>query len=86
MGADAAAAAPAKAHPQAERRQLTVMFADLVGSTALSKQLDPEELRAVLQSYQDTCATIAVGTLITERPPHRSERAQFGHSAPTSGV
>ena len=31
-------------------------------------------------------ALIAVGTLITERPPHRSERAQFGHSAPTLGV
>jgi len=31
-------------------------------------------------------AHIAVGTLITERPPHRSERAQFGHSAPTLGV
>ena len=30
--------------------------------------------------------TIAVGTLISERPPHRTERAQFGHSAPTSGV
>ena len=29
---------------------------------------------------------IAVGTLITERPPHRTERAQFGHSAPTSGA
>ena len=29
---------------------------------------------------------IAVGTLITERPPHRTERAQFGHSAPTSGI
>jgi hypothetical protein len=28
----------------------------------------------------------AVGTRIAERPPHRSERAQFGHSAPTSGV
>ena len=31
-------------------------------------------------------AHIAVGTPITERPPHRSERAQFGHSAPTLGV
>ncbi len=31
-------------------------------------------------------AVIAVGTLITERPPHRTERAQFGHSAPTLGV
>jgi hypothetical protein len=29
---------------------------------------------------------IAVGTLITERPPHRSVRAQFGHTAPTLGV
>ena len=29
---------------------------------------------------------IAVGTLITERPPHRTERAPFGHSAPTLGV
>jgi class 3 adenylate cyclase len=50
-------AASTEARPQAECRQLTVMFADLVGSTALSKQLDPEELRAVLHSYQDTCAT-----------------------------
>ena len=31
-------------------------------------------------------AMFAVGTLIAERPPHRSERAQFGHSAPTSGT
>jgi hypothetical protein len=30
--------------------------------------------------------TFAVGTLIAERPPHRSEQAQFGHSAPTLGV
>jgi hypothetical protein len=40
----------------AERRQLTVMFCDLVGSTALSVQLDPEELRDILHSYQDTVA------------------------------
>ncbi|MGE0822193.1 MAG: adenylate/guanylate cyclase domain-containing protein [Candidatus Binatia bacterium] len=39
----------------AERRQLTVMFCDLVGSTALSEQLDPEELREVIQAYQETC-------------------------------
>src|SRR5215510_4577413 len=37
---------------EAERRQLTVMFCDLVGSTALSAQLDPEELRHVIQTYQ----------------------------------
>ncbi|HEV8711610.1 MAG TPA: adenylate/guanylate cyclase domain-containing protein, partial [Candidatus Binatia bacterium] len=41
-----------------ERRQLTVMFCDLVGSTALSTQLDPEELRAVIQAYRETCAAI----------------------------
>jgi class 3 adenylate cyclase/tetratricopeptide (TPR) repeat protein len=42
--------------PEAERRQLTVMFCDLQGSTALSQQLDPEELRDVLRGYQDVCA------------------------------
>ncbi len=43
---------------EAERRQLTVMFCDLVGSTALSTQLDPEELREVVRSYQETGAEI----------------------------
>jgi len=38
--------------PDAERRQLTVMFCDLVGSTALSEKLDPEELRDVIRDYQ----------------------------------
>ena len=42
----------------AERRQLTVMFCDLVGSTALSEQLDPEELREVVRAYQQTCAAV----------------------------
>src|SRR5262245_13832943 len=42
----------------AERRQLTVMFCDLVGSTALSTQLDPEELREVVRAYQGLCATM----------------------------
>ncbi len=41
---------------EAERRQLTVMFCDLVGSTALSTRLDPEEYREVIRSYQDACA------------------------------
>ncbi|MEE8545430.1 MAG: adenylate/guanylate cyclase domain-containing protein [Alphaproteobacteria bacterium] len=41
---------------EAERRQLTVMFVDLVGSTALSERLDPEDLREVLRAYQETCA------------------------------
>ncbi|HXG20801.1 MAG TPA: adenylate/guanylate cyclase domain-containing protein, partial [Methylomirabilota bacterium] len=42
----------------AERRQLTVMFCDLVGSTALSEQLDPEELRDVVRNYQALCAEV----------------------------
>ncbi len=37
---------------EAERRQLTVMFCDLVGSTALSGQLDPEDYREVIKSFQ----------------------------------
>ncbi len=43
---------------EAERRQLTVMFCDLVGSTALSSQLDPEDMRDVIRSYQDACAGV----------------------------
>jgi len=42
----------------AERRQLTVMFCDLVDSTVLSGQLDPEDLREVVQAYQDVCAKV----------------------------
>ena len=41
-----------------ERRQLTVMFCDLVGSTALSAQLDPEELCDIVRAYQQTCAEV----------------------------
>jgi class 3 adenylate cyclase/predicted ATPase len=44
--------------PAAERRQLTVLFCDLVGSTALSAQLDPEDLREVVRAYQDTCTKV----------------------------
>src|SRR5215831_801888 len=44
--------------PEAERRQLTVLFCDLVDSTALSSQLDPEELREVVRAYQATCAKV----------------------------
>src|SRR5262245_33522305 len=47
---------PSAAEP--ERRQLTVMFSDLVGSTALSEHLDPEELREVVRAYQETCTAV----------------------------
>ena len=50
--------APNTQYPEAERRQLTVMFCDLVGSTALSAQLDPEELREVVRGYQETSAAV----------------------------
>jgi class 3 adenylate cyclase len=44
--------------PAAERRQVTIMFVDLVGSTAMSGRLDPEDLRAVLRTYHETCAAV----------------------------
>jgi predicted ATPase/class 3 adenylate cyclase len=44
--------------PEAERRQLTVLFCDLVDSTALASQLDPEEWREVMRAYQETCAKV----------------------------
>lgn len=49
------ASTAALADAAAERRQLTVMFCDLVGSTALAERLDPEDLRDVIQAYQQ-CA------------------------------
>jgi class 3 adenylate cyclase/predicted ATPase len=51
--------APAPA--DAERRQLTVMFCDLVGSTALSAQLDPEDLREVIGAYHRATAEVVAG-------------------------
>jgi class 3 adenylate cyclase/predicted ATPase len=50
--------AAAFAPPEAERRQLTVLFCDLVDSTVLASQLDPEDLREVVRAYQDTCAKV----------------------------
>jgi class 3 adenylate cyclase len=46
----------------AERRQVTVMFSDLVGSTALSARMDPEDLREVISAYQE-CVAETVGSL-----------------------
>src|SRR6266446_8395840 len=44
--------------PEAERRQLTVMFCDVVDSTKLSSQLDPEDYREVVRAYQATCTEL----------------------------
>jgi len=46
----------AAADPQAERRQITVMFCDLVNSTVLTGALDPEAMEQLLHAYQDLCA------------------------------
>src|SRR5262245_16774898 len=47
-----------KVPAEAERRQLTVLFCDLLGSTQLSGQLDPEDLRAVVRAYQEAAAAV----------------------------
>ena len=55
---------------EAERRQLTVMFCDLVGSTELATKLDPEQLRDVMQAYQRACGeVIARYVLLATRSP-----------------
>src|SRR5262245_23548861 len=61
---DGVAAAPTETttesvlRDKAERRHLTVMICDLVGSTALSTRLDPEDMRAVIDAYHAACARI----------------------------
>jgi class 3 adenylate cyclase len=55
-----ASAVPVGLHDTAERRQVTVMFADLVGSTALPARMDPEDLREVISAYQK-CVAETVG-------------------------
>jgi len=54
--AAAAVVLPAQPADTAERRQVTVMFSDLVGSTALSARMDPEDLREVISAYQKCVA------------------------------
>jgi class 3 adenylate cyclase/tetratricopeptide (TPR) repeat protein len=52
--------AAAYAAPEAERRQICVLFCDLVGSTPLSQTLDPEDLRGVLGSYRYACEAVVL--------------------------
>jgi len=65
--------------------QVYVLRSDLNRSVARFDSLR-SELHDADDRTQRAVQEIAVGTLIAERPPHRTERAQFGHSAPTSGV
>jgi class 3 adenylate cyclase len=62
LGGEApAATTAAPIQTEAERRQLTVMFCDLVGSTALSARLDPEDLREVIAAYHRAVAKVVAG-------------------------
>lgn len=69
---------PAQHSAEAERRQVTVMFCDLVDSTRLAQQLDPEQYRAVVRAYQATAVAAMqpeeIGLLL-----RRWEQAQAGH-------
>jgi class 3 adenylate cyclase len=58
VNSNSAVATPDVATASGERRQLTVMFCDLVGSTALSEKLDPEELRSLLHAYRTLCGAL----------------------------
>ncbi len=58
LDASPSATASVPGSGDAERRQLTVMFCDLVGSTALSARLDPEDLRAVIGAYHRCVAKV----------------------------
>jgi hypothetical protein len=62
VDADNSSKSTGHAHPPqddaAERRQLTVIFCDLAGSTALSAGLDPEDMRQVIRAYQDACSGV----------------------------
>src|SRR5690349_22898382 len=58
LGREATPGEPAPSTKPAERRHLTVMICDLVGSTALSARLDPEDMGAVIDAYHAACARI----------------------------
>ena len=53
---------PSASHAvKAERRNLTVVFCDMVGSTELSRRLDPEDLRDIMRAFQRSCETAIFG-------------------------
>jgi predicted amidophosphoribosyltransferase len=58
---DGTAAEPAQRTKDAERRQLTVLFCDIIGSSTLSENLDPEELRDIIYQYRSVCSEINSG-------------------------
>jgi class 3 adenylate cyclase len=58
VASESAATPESKRQDGAERRQLSIMFCDLVGSTSLSTRLDPEDLRAVISTYHRCCTEL----------------------------
>ena len=75
----------------AERRQVTVMFSDLVGSTALSARMDPEDLREIISAYQRCVAETVrrfggfVARYMGEKrrgTPSEHRRAEYGRHSP----
>jgi class 3 adenylate cyclase len=58
QGGPPARASDPASHQTTERRQLTVMFCDLVGSTALSARLGPEDLRDIIGAYHRSCSEL----------------------------
>ena len=66
----------------AERRQLTVMFCDLVGSTALSARLDPEDMRQVIRAYQDAVLGRGGALRRFRRQIHGRRRARLFRLSP----
>ena len=88
-----AASAPISPQPHdtAERRQVTVMFSDLVGSTALSARMDPEDLREVISAYQKSVAQAVgrfggfVAKYTGDGSPHRRDGRVFAGSALRDG-
>jgi SAM domain (Sterile alpha motif)/Adenylate and Guanylate cyclase catalytic domain len=82
---------------QAQRRQLTVMFADLAGSTALPARVDPEELRDIMSAYHRRCTEVIAevggfvarhlgdGVLAFSDTRKRTRRMPSGRSARGSG-
>jgi class 3 adenylate cyclase/predicted ATPase len=57
-GAAPSLAGSPRASVAAERRQLTVMFCDMVGSTALAERIDPEDMRDIITAYRESCARV----------------------------
>ena len=68
------AAVDASPRDTAERRQVTVMFSDLVGSTALSARMDPEDLREVISAYQKCVADDRAALRRVRREVHGRRR------------